>query len=508
MSVRSIKGLMTETVLSGGFENINLDGQASIVVKGNGSVVSESGKELDSFLDKTFHSSNNKLSWLKQRVLSSSSTEYVTLENGPMAVVSLPKVSDKPDVNMSYYKSARDSVGQAVPYFKKFNCSVVNLLLFDCNEDEIYGALSSLGVSTYSFKNVNSSNHNEITQALSFKCWSNNSELSNLLPEAKKLSTSVNLARYLVDLPANNLNPKTFCDFMKETFKNSNNVEIEEWNSDRLKEEKMGMLYSVGKAAEEPARLLKLRVRGKNSTGKTKTVCFVGKGITFDSGGLDVKPPRYMRNMKKDMGGAASIAGLAYWVSTQSLSFNCDFYFALAENAIAGNAMRPGDVLVSRNGKTTEVHNTDAEGRLAIGDALALASESNPEFLIDVATLTGAIKAGLGADVAGLFSNSIALSETLTEFSFKYGDPVWPMPMVQKYWGSMRSSVSDFANCTDGYGGAITASLFLQQFVECSKWAHIDIYAWADKPDGALRSKGGTGQAVQFLSAWLKDLKI
>ena len=215
-----------------------------------------------------------------------------------------------------------------------------------------------------------------------------------------------------------------------------------------------------------------------------------------------------MRLMKKDMGGSACLMGLAHWLIFSKVQLNCDFYFALAENSVAGNSFRPSDVLTARNGKTVEIHNTDAEGRLVMADSLALAAESKPQFIIDVSTLTGAVKVGLGSQLAGCFSNDDQLAETLLQSGKDRGDLFWRMPLIPEERSRLRSDFADMVNCTDGFGGAITAALFLEAFVDDIPWVHFDIYAWQDRPSGPFSHKGGSGQMVQALSGFLELLEL
>jgi len=268
----------------------------------------------------------------------------------------------------------------------------------------------------------------------------------------------------------------------------------------------MGLLLGVGQGAENAPCLVHIKYRPSKKT-KQKPVAFVGKGITFDTGGLDIKPSAGMRLMKKDMGGAAAVAALAKWVDESAYPKPCDFYLALAENSVDGKSMRPGDVLTARNGLRIEIDNTDAEGRLVLADAIDVAltqkAADQPELLINVATLTGAIKVALGADVAGLFSNQDELAEDLQAAAHLAGDWVWRMPLVEKYASSLSSNFADCKNSSEGFGGAITAALFLQKFVRGCPWAHLDIYAWTDKGQGPLSAGMANGQAVQLLIQYL-----
>lgn len=326
--------------------------------------------------------------------------------------------------------------------------------------------------------------------------------------EAQLEATAVQLARHLVNLPPNEANPQTIEEMtLKQLSWPKGKVKINVWDDKKLKAENMNLLLAVGAGSVTPPRLIHIQYRPQAKSNK-KPVAFVGKGITFDTGGLDIKPSSAMRLMKKDMGGAASVLGLAYWVAHSGCKQPCDFYLALAENGVDAKAMRPSDVYMSRAGLLVEIDNTDAEGRLVLADAMDVAAKqtgaNEPEYLIDLATLTGAIKVALGAEVAGLFCNDDKLANELEWAGQAVGESNWRMPLVQKYFGSLSSPFADFKNSADGFGGAITAALFLEKFCAGKKWAHLDIYAWADRMNGPYASAGGNGQAVQTLIHWLK----
>lgn len=244
------------------------------------------------------------------------------------------------------------------------------------------------------------------------------------------------------------------------------------------------MVHAVGRAAAEAPRFLELEW-GDAAHPK---VALVGKGITFDSGGLNIKGGDGMRIMKKDMGGAAHAIALAELVMGSGLPVHLKLYVSAAENAISGNAFRPGDILASRKGLTVEIDNTDAEGRLVLGDALARASEFDPDLLMDFATLTGAARVALGADLAPLYTDDDVLAADVLAASARTGDPVWRMPLWDPYLADLKSPVADLVNSGGSFGGSITAAVFLKQFVSAKSWAHFDIWAWRKakygRPDG------------------------
>ena len=230
----------------------------------------------------------------------------------------------------------------------------------------------------------------------------------------------------------------------------------------------------------------------------------VGKGVCFDTGGLDIKPSSGMLLMKKDMGGAANVLGLASMIMAARLKLRLRVLIPAVENAISANAFRPGDVLTSRKGITVEIGNTDAEGRLVLADALALADEEKPEILVDMATLTGAARVALGPDLPPFYTQDDELAADLADAARAAADPLWRMPLWKPYDSKLSSKIADMNNVTtDGFAGSITAALFLQRFVEkAAAWAHFDIFAWSpsDRPHCPV---GGEAQGIRALELLL-----
>ncbi len=323
------------------------------------------------------------------------------------------------------------------------------------------------------------------------------------------LGVSINTSRELVDTPPNLLNPKTFKEIIEKEFKNENQFSVKILNSSQLVKNGFGLISGVGQGSVEGPYLVHVTYKSK---GAKKSIGAVGKGITFDSGGLDMKPSKFMRWMKKDMGGAASLYGLTHWIKTEKPKVNVDFVFALAENSVSEKSFRPGDILNAQNGKTVEIHNTDAEGRLALASGYNYLKSINKPFdyLFDIATLTGAIKHGLGDRVAGLFTNSSKEGSKLVELSHISGDPLWMMPQPHWTGAQLKSPIADYVNAGAGYGGAISASEFLKNFARPDKktvWFHLDTYAWTDSARDSFRKKGATGQAVQVLKRWISSIE-
>jgi leucyl aminopeptidase len=284
-------------------------------------------------------------------------------------------------------------------------------------------------------------------------------------------------------------------------------LDISVWDEEQLAQEGFGGIVAVGKASANPPRLVRLDYlpgRGGRALRRTPPVVLVGKGITFDTGGISIKPGEAMTNMKRDMiGGGAVIATMAA-LRDVGCRLPVVGLVASAENSVSGNAMRPGDVVRHWGGRTTEVTNTDAEGRLVLADAIAYAvAELDPAVVVDIATLTGAMKVALGQQVGGLFANDDALAEALLAAGAESGEPVWRMPLASAYEDKISSRVADADNAGGG-PGAITAALFLQHFAGGVPWAHLDVASIGDSPEDRFEwSKGPTGFGARLLLQWL-----
>ena len=311
---------------------------------------------------------------------------------------------------------------------------------------------------------------------------------------------AVALVRDLVDTPASDLGPAELAKAVIDAL--GSQAEVRVTTGEALIDQNFPALHAVGRAAAQAPRLIEA-VWGDAAH---PVVAIIGKGITFDSGGLNIKPGGGMALMKKDMGGAAHALALAKLVIQANLRVRLHLIIPAAENAIAGNAMRPGDIIGTRAGKTVEITNTDAEGRLVLCDAIALAAEKNPALIIDFATLTGAARVALGPQLPALFANDDALASELVAAGAQVGDPVWRLPLWAPYHDMLKSSLADMVNSADGgFAGAITAALFLEKFVPTGvPWAHFDTFAWnnASRPG---RPKGGEALALRASWAMLRS---
>jgi leucyl aminopeptidase len=308
---------------------------------------------------------------------------------------------------------------------------------------------------------------------------------------------AVSLARELVNLPPCDLYPETFADRARHVAQQTG-VECIVLDERDLAAERMNSLLAVARGSDRPPRLVVLRYHGRPGAA---TLGLVGKGVTFDSGGLSLKTTEQMVDMKCDMAGAAAVLAAVQAAAEQKIAVNILGVMALVENLPSGKAMKLGDVLHARNGKTIEVLNTDAEGRLILADALSYAVDQKAHHLVDLATLTGACIVALGMDVAGVMSNDDAWSARVQAAAKVAGEKLWPLPMDPHYGEMIKSDVADMRN-TGGsrWAGAISAAKFLEEFVASTPWAHLDIAgpAWAEK-DNSVRGSGGTGYGVRTL---------
>ncbi len=320
--------------------------------------------------------------------------------------------------------------------------------------------------------------------------------------DIKRQLAGVFLARDLINTPTNDMGPDDLEDAFRALAEHYK-AKVTVVRGDDLLKENFPLIHTVGRASAEAPRLLELRWGKKGH----RRVTLVGKGVCFDTGGLDIKPAASMLLMKKDMGGAANVMGLALMIMDAKLKIDLRVLLPVVENSISANAFRPGDIYRSRKGLTVQIDNTDAEGRLILADALALADEEEPELLIDMATLTGAARVALGPDLPPFFTDDDDLARELRDASLSVDDPLWRMPLYMGYDKDISARIADITNApAGGMAGAITAALFLKRFVTRTKsWAHFDIYGWAptERPHSPI---GGEAQAIRALYHHLRSL--
>jgi leucyl aminopeptidase len=316
--------------------------------------------------------------------------------------------------------------------------------------------------------------------------------------ELERVVEAVTLVRDLVNTPANDMGPADLEEAAR-TLAKRHGAAAKATVGDDLLAENFPLIHAVGRAAARPPRLVEI-TWGEASHPR---VTLVGKGVCFDSGGLDIKPESSMLNMKKDMGGAATALALAHMVMSRKLPLRLRVLIPAVENAISGAAFRPRDVYTSRKGITVEIGNTDAEGRLILADALTFADEDDAELIFDFATLTGAARVALGPDVPPFFTDDDQLAEELMAHATSENDPLWRLPLWRPYDEMLESKVADINNVgSGGQAGAITAALFMRRFVSAKSWVHFDVFAWSPRSRPG-RPEGGECQAARALYALL-----
>ncbi len=313
------------------------------------------------------------------------------------------------------------------------------------------------------------------------------------------VASSIHWVRDLINTPMEDLGPEALGD-AAAIMARENGGKCQIIKGKDLLKKNYPAIHAVGRASTEEPRLIDI------TWGKTEhpKVTLVGKGVCFDSGGLDIKSARGMRMMKKDMGGAANALGLARMIMQAGLPIRLRVLIPAVENAIAGNAYRPGDVINTRKGLTVEIDNTDAEGRVVLADALCEAASENPQCILDFATLTGAARVAVGTEIAALFSNDDDLAKALMQAGEEAHDPLWQLPLFKSYRQFLHSSIADICNSDgSGYAGAITAALFLKEFVpDDIAWAHFDMMAWRLKAS-AGSPEGGEAMAIRAVFRYL-----
>lgn len=322
-------------------------------------------------------------------------------------------------------------------------------------------------------------------------------QLEESLTQGQILGEAINLTRELVNRPAQDIYPETVADRAQQ-LANETGLKCTILDEAQLKAEKMGSLLAVAQGSDRPPRVVILEHKGAGDNAPT--LALVGKGVTFDSGGLSLKTSEGMKTMKCDMAGSATVLGAMAAIARLNLPVNVTGYLGLVENMVSGNSYKLGDVLTARNGVTIEVLNTDAEGRLVLADVLALAADRGADKLIDLATLTGACVVALGEEVTGVFSNNHDWSDAILDAAHTTGEQAWPMPMFDEFADQLKSDVADCKNIGTRWGGAITAAKFLEKFVADKPWIHLDIAgpSFASSNKGH-REGGATGCMVKTL---------
>jgi len=406
-------------------------------------------------------------------------------------------------------KKAREAIAKAVTYARDQDIKELSVHVFnDLHPQESANLIVEASrLSLYNFNHYKTQNKNEQKEITAFTLVADQNnfiEVDKGIRNALILTEAVNIARDLGNHPGNIATPSYIAKKAKELALKTGikctilgNRDLERWG--------MNAILAVNKGSAHQAKLVILEYSGNR---KGKTICLVGKGITFDSGGISIKPSDKMDEMKYDMCGGATVIGTLYAAAQLKLPHKIIGIIPLTENMPSGNAYKPGDIIKAYNGKMIDVIDTDAEGRVVLSDALAYTKNYKPEIVIDYATLTGACVVALGEECSGLFTQDDQLAKQLTESGEKTGERLWRLPLWEEYKELIKSSHADVKNYGGRYGGAITAAAFLQEFVECKKWAHLDIAgtAWVTKNKG-INPVGATGVGIRMTIEFLKNWK-
>jgi leucyl aminopeptidase len=367
------------------------------------------------------------------------------------------------------------------------------------DEHAVGGATEGFLLGSYKFTTYKSDPHPSKIERIAML----GSPADNLIERGIATAEATTLARDLTNEPADTIYPETLAERAREVA-DVGGLDFEVLDESQLAQRGFGGLIAVGKGSARPPRFIVMRYKPESKA--QQTLAIVGKGITFDSGGLSIKPGGSMETMKTDMAGAAAVIGAMSAVSRLKPQIAVLGLISSAENMVSGQSVKPGDVIKHYGGGTSEVLNTDAEGRLVLADAIAYACEQKVDAIVNIATLTGAIMIALGPKAAGLFSNDDALREEVAAAAERAGERVWPMPLYDDYRSDIDSEIADIKNTSSRWGGAIKAALFLRNFVAKGvPWAHLDI-AGPARNDSAYDEvpKGGSGVSTRTLIAWIE----
>ncbi len=439
------------------------------------------------------------------------STVYLQTKNVKnVKAALLVGLGNKEDLNGETLRRAGAAAVKKLESLYQKQASILLPQVLESASEEACALAEGAALASYRFNKYKSGKEEKGTvAALNFvSSKKGEGEVKKGIRLAQILSEATFFVRDLVNEPPSSLPPRRFAEYVQKVAEEgaSSNISLTLYDKEKIEAMGMGSFLGVNRGSAEPPVFVHLHYKPKEFK---KSVALVGKGITFDSGGLSLKPAESMETMKMDMGGAASILGTFKALAQIKPNVEVHGIMALTENMPGGKAYKPGDVLKAMNGKTIEVLNTDAEGRLILADALSYAVKQNPDVIIDIATLTAAVIIALGSQVAAVMGNNQELINQILKVSAESGEKFWQLPLVKEYREGLNSPVADIKNIssTRKEGGSIVAGLFLQEFVKDKPWAHLDIAgtAWSDK-DRDYFSAGGTGFPTRTLIRYLLSI--
>jgi len=408
--------------------------------------------------------------------------------------------------NFSHHE-LRKLAGAAVRFLKTRNVRSFTFVLPEGTPDAVRAAVEGAHVGNFDSDYYRSDRKDQkITDLHLLAPGARNDALDRAMQEGRILAESQNFTRDLVNEPGNRMTPTILADRARKMAADVG-LQCEVLGADRIKQLKMGAFWSVAQGSDEPPALIVLRYDPPGAPAQP-VLGLVGKGITFDSGGISIKPADGMEKMKYDMGGGAAVLGAMRAIALLKLKFKVICIVCATENMPSGKAQKPGDVQIAMSGKSIEVINTDAEGRLVLADGLHYARQLGATHLIDAATLTGACVVALGGVNAGAFTNNDSEWQRLQRALARSGEKMWRLPIDDDYKELIRSGIADMKNTGGRYGGAITAAMFLKEFVEDTPWIHLDIAgtAWMDENKPWI-AQGPTGIAVRSIAEWAREFE-
>lgn len=403
----------------------------------------------------------------------------------------------------SSYRALGSAIARSAQCLKATRVSVSSHHLDLVNEDNLIAFLEGLYLAGYRFDTYQTDKKSEPTVIEEVVILGAKRLPDRAVDRARAMTGGTALARDLINMPPNECTPPHIVKVAREVA-SAGKLKIQVYDKAQLKKMGANTLLAVSHGTSEPPFLVKMTYVPAKKSSKTKVVSIVGKGITFDSGGLCIKPDTGMESMKADMSGAAAVIGIMKAIAVLKPSVEVRAYIPTTENMINGHAMRPGDIVTSMSGKTVEILNTDAEGRLILADALTMASRDGCDICIDLATLTGACVVALGLSCAGLFTDDDKLAQGILAAAEKSGERYWRMPLITEYRELLKSKYADMKNIGIRWGGSITAALFLKEFVSDCSWAHLDIAGPADTDKDVEHLRpGGVGFGVRTMVRYI-----
>ena len=396
-------------------------------------------------------------------------------------------------------RSMREA-GATIGNLKGVSRLSVSQITDDVKAEDFETLVNAIALSSYEFNNYRSDSDVHGAKELVFVTdgVSSQEDIEKAVQRGLTSAWATCFARDLVNEPPSRMTPTIFAERVKDEAEGVSGLSIEVWDLVKIEQERLGGLLGVAAGSVQEPRVVKLSYRGDNSSQK---VALVGKGITFDSGGLNIKTFEGMKTMKTDMAGAAAVMAATIALAKSAAPVEVVAFAMLTENMPSGSATKPGDVLVTRSGQTIEVLNTDAEGRLVLSDGLTLAKEENPEFILDLATLTGACVVALGDEIAGILGNNDEVISEVIQAGAKVDEELWHLPIPDRYKSHIKSEIADMRNIGEaGQAGATAGALLLERFVGDTPWAHLDIAGPSrSSSNKGVRKVGGTGFGAALL---------